>query len=135
MRCSRPMDEGDEGRSSRGKGRSEGEGRPENDGRSNSGRGRSEGEGRSENDARSNRGRGRSEGEGRSENDGRSNRGRGRSEGEGRSPEGRSQEDQGRPRKHTLRDVAAEAGVSIGTASNAFNRPDLLSEGLRDRVF
>src|SRR5918992_1456001 len=97
MRCSRPMDEGDEGRSSRGKGRSEGEGR--------------------------------------SENDGRSNRGRGRSEGEGRSPEGRSQEDQGRPRKHTLRDVAAEAGVSIGTASNAFNRPDLISEGLRDRVF
>jgi DNA-binding LacI/PurR family transcriptional regulator len=40
-----------------------------------------------------------------------------------------------RPRKHTLRDVAAEAGVSIGTASNAFNRPDLISEGLRDRVF
>src|SRR5918992_194033 len=65
---------------------------------------------------------------------GRSSRGKGRSEGEGRSPEGRSQEDQGRPRKHTLRDVAAEAGVSIGTASNAFNRPDLISEGLRDRV-
>ena len=49
--------------------------------------------------------------------------------------------DQGRPsqasraRKHTLRDVAAEAGVSIGTASNAFNRPDLISEGLRERVF
>ncbi len=43
--------------------------------------------------------------------------------------------DQGRSRKHTLRDVAAEAGVSIGTASNAFNRPDLISEGLRDRVF
>jgi DNA-binding LacI/PurR family transcriptional regulator len=41
----------------------------------------------------------------------------------------------GRPRKHTLRDVAAAAGVSIGTASNAFNRPDLISEGLRDRVF
>jgi DNA-binding LacI/PurR family transcriptional regulator len=40
-----------------------------------------------------------------------------------------------RSRKHTLRDVAAEAGVSIGTASNAFNRPDLISEGLRDRVF
>ena len=43
--------------------------------------------------------------------------------------------DQARPRKHTLRDVAAAAGVSIGTASNAFNRPDLISEGLRDRVF
>jgi DNA-binding LacI/PurR family transcriptional regulator len=41
----------------------------------------------------------------------------------------------GKPRKHTLRDVAAAAGVSIGTASNAFNRPDLISEGLRDRVF
>jgi DNA-binding LacI/PurR family transcriptional regulator len=40
-----------------------------------------------------------------------------------------------RSRKVTLRDVAAEAGVSIGTASNAFNRPDLISEGLRDRVF
>jgi DNA-binding LacI/PurR family transcriptional regulator len=40
-----------------------------------------------------------------------------------------------RGRKHTLRDVAAAAGVSIGTASNAFNRPDLISEGLRDRVF
>jgi DNA-binding LacI/PurR family transcriptional regulator len=41
----------------------------------------------------------------------------------------------GRTRKHTLRDVAAAAGVSIGTASNAFNRPDLISEGLRERVF
>lgn len=40
----------------------------------------------------------------------------------------------GRGRKLTLRDVAAEAGVSIGTASNAFNRPDLISDGLRDRV-
>jgi DNA-binding LacI/PurR family transcriptional regulator len=38
-------------------------------------------------------------------------------------------------RKHTLRDVASEAGVSIGTASNAFNRPELISEALRDRVF
>src|SRR5688572_7618438 len=35
----------------------------------------------------------------------------------------------GRPRRHTLRDVAAAAGVSIGTASNAFNRPELISEG------
>src|ERR671916_379221 len=40
-----------------------------------------------------------------------------------------------RARKHTLRDVAAAADVSIGTASNAFNRPDLISEGLRERVF
>jgi DNA-binding LacI/PurR family transcriptional regulator len=39
-----------------------------------------------------------------------------------------------RPRKPTLRDVAAAAGVSLGTASNAFNRPDLISEGLRERV-
>jgi DNA-binding LacI/PurR family transcriptional regulator len=46
-----------------------------------------------------------------------------------------SREEAAKPRKHTLRDVAAEAGVSIGTASNAFNRPDLISEGLRDRVF
>jgi DNA-binding LacI/PurR family transcriptional regulator len=40
-----------------------------------------------------------------------------------------------RPHKPTLRDVAAAAGVSLGTASNAFNRPDLISEGLRERVF
>jgi DNA-binding LacI/PurR family transcriptional regulator len=39
-----------------------------------------------------------------------------------------------RPRKVTLRDVAAAAGVSMGTASNAFNRPELLSEELRERV-
>jgi DNA-binding LacI/PurR family transcriptional regulator len=37
-------------------------------------------------------------------------------------------------RKPTLRDVARAAGVSIGTASNAFNRPGLISEKLRDRV-
>ena len=34
----------------------------------------------------------------------------------------------------TLRDVASGAGVSIGTASNAFNRPELISEALRERV-
>lgn len=34
----------------------------------------------------------------------------------------------------TLRDVAAGAGVSIGTASNAFNRPELISDELRSRV-
>src|SRR5918996_3600810 len=85
MRCSRPMDEGDEGRPREGEGRPEVEGHPG--------------------------------GEGRSED------------------EGRSRGEPSRSRKHPLRDVAAEAGVSIGTASNAFNRPDLISEGLRARVF
>ena len=33
-----------------------------------------------------------------------------------------------------LRDVAEAAGVSQGTASNAFSRPDLVSEALRERV-
>jgi DNA-binding LacI/PurR family transcriptional regulator len=42
--------------------------------------------------------------------------------------------DQARVRKTTLKDVAAAAGVSIGTASNAFNRPELLSDGMRERV-
>src|SRR5688500_3678140 len=39
-----------------------------------------------------------------------------------------------RARKTTLRDVAAAAEVSIGTASNAFNRPELLSPAMRERV-
>jgi DNA-binding LacI/PurR family transcriptional regulator len=39
-----------------------------------------------------------------------------------------------RKRKPTLRDVAAGAGVSLGTASNAFSRPELLSEQMRERV-
>jgi DNA-binding LacI/PurR family transcriptional regulator len=39
-----------------------------------------------------------------------------------------------RARKHTLKDLAEAAGVSIGTASNAFNRPELLSDELRERV-
>ena len=34
----------------------------------------------------------------------------------------------------TLRDVAAAAGVSVGTASNAFSRPDLVSAQARERV-
>src|SRR4051794_3530355 len=34
----------------------------------------------------------------------------------------------------TLSEVAEAAGVSIGTASNAFNRPDALSAALLDRV-
>src|SRR3954452_8942019 len=37
-------------------------------------------------------------------------------------------------RRPRLRDVAERAGVSIGTASNAFNRPEMLSEALGDRV-
>ena len=37
-------------------------------------------------------------------------------------------------RKPTLSQVAQEAGVSIGTASNAFNRPDSLSPALLERV-
>jgi DNA-binding LacI/PurR family transcriptional regulator len=37
-------------------------------------------------------------------------------------------------RKPTLSHVAQAAGVSIGTASNAFNRPDALSRELLDRV-
>jgi DNA-binding LacI/PurR family transcriptional regulator len=39
-----------------------------------------------------------------------------------------------RPGKPRLRDVAERAGVSVGTASNAFNRPELLSDELRRRV-
>jgi DNA-binding LacI/PurR family transcriptional regulator len=39
-----------------------------------------------------------------------------------------------RKRKPTLRDVAAAAGVSLGTASNAFSKPDLLSAAMRERV-
>jgi DNA-binding LacI/PurR family transcriptional regulator len=37
-------------------------------------------------------------------------------------------------RRPTLRDVAAAAGVSMGTASNAFSRPELLSDAMRERV-
>lgn len=39
-----------------------------------------------------------------------------------------------RRKRVRLRDVAERAGVSIGTASNAFNRPELISRGLRERV-
>jgi DNA-binding LacI/PurR family transcriptional regulator len=38
------------------------------------------------------------------------------------------------PRRVTLRDVAAELGVSAKTISNAFNRPDQLSARLREQV-
>ncbi|MGI8650026.1 MAG: substrate-binding domain-containing protein [Rubrobacter sp.] len=38
-------------------------------------------------------------------------------------------------RRATLREVAAAVGVSVATASNAYNRPDQLSEALRERVF
>src|SRR5204862_8309092 len=33
-----------------------------------------------------------------------------------------------------LRDVAARAGVSVGSASQAFGRPELVSEEVRERV-
>ena len=33
-----------------------------------------------------------------------------------------------------LRDVAAQAGVSVGSASQAFGRPELVSEDVRERV-
>ena len=35
----------------------------------------------------------------------------------------------------TVKEVAAEVGVSPSTVSNAYNRPDQLSAGLRERVF
>ncbi len=38
-------------------------------------------------------------------------------------------------RRATLREVAAEVGVSPATVSNAYNRPDQLSAELRERVF
>jgi DNA-binding LacI/PurR family transcriptional regulator len=38
-------------------------------------------------------------------------------------------------RRATLKEVAAESGVSLATASNAYNRPDQLSGELRERVF
>jgi DNA-binding LacI/PurR family transcriptional regulator len=38
------------------------------------------------------------------------------------------------PRRVRLRDVAARAGVSVGSASQAFGRPELVSEKLRARV-
>jgi DNA-binding LacI/PurR family transcriptional regulator len=38
------------------------------------------------------------------------------------------------PGRPTLRDLAAAAGVSRSTASNAYNRPDQLSAELRERV-
>src|SRR5262245_27127105 len=33
-----------------------------------------------------------------------------------------------------LRDVAAQAGVSVGSASHAFRRPERVSKDVRDRV-
>src|SRR5262245_51718743 len=38
------------------------------------------------------------------------------------------------PRRARLRDVAERAGVSVGSASNAFGRPELVSEDVRRRV-
>jgi DNA-binding LacI/PurR family transcriptional regulator len=37
-------------------------------------------------------------------------------------------------RRVRLRDVAAKAGVSVGSASQAFGRPELVSEAIRERV-
>ena len=42
---------------------------------------------------------------------------------------------EGPGRRATLKEVAAEVGVSPATVSNAYNRPDQLSGGLRERVF
>jgi DNA-binding LacI/PurR family transcriptional regulator len=39
-----------------------------------------------------------------------------------------------RNRRVRLRDVAERAGVSVGSASQAFGRPELVSEGVRKRV-
>ena len=38
------------------------------------------------------------------------------------------------PRRVRLRDVAERAGVSVGSASQAFSRPELVSDGVRARV-
>jgi len=38
-------------------------------------------------------------------------------------------------RRARLRDVAERAGVSVGSASNAFGRPELVSDDVRERVF
>src|SRR5215210_8845388 len=38
-------------------------------------------------------------------------------------------------RRANAKDVAAELGVSAATVSNAYNRPNQLSPGLRKRVF
>jgi DNA-binding LacI/PurR family transcriptional regulator len=40
----------------------------------------------------------------------------------------------GEAQRVRLRDVAALAGVSVGSASNAFGRPELVSEDVRERV-
>ncbi|WCZ35923.1 HTH-type transcriptional repressor PurR [Corynebacterium heidelbergense] len=42
---------------------------------------------------------------------------------------------QSHQRRGTLASIAAELGVSRTTVSNAYNRPDQLSEELRDRIF
>lgn len=38
-------------------------------------------------------------------------------------------------RRATIKDVAAALNVAVSTVSNAYNRPDQLSAGLRERVF
>src|SRR5687768_7201567 len=41
----------------------------------------------------------------------------------------------GGARRATIKDVAAALDVAVSTVSNAYNRPDQLSAGLRQRVF
>ncbi len=53
----------------------------------------------------------------------------------GVNPGSKKSAKRGGSRRATLKEVAAEVGVSVATVSNAYNRPDQLSEGLRVRVF
>src|SRR5918995_1294797 len=47
----------------------------------------------------------------------------------------KSQKNKFSMRRATIKEVAAEVGVSAATVSNAYNRPDQLSPELRERVF
>jgi len=53
----------------------------------------------------------------------------------GVNPESKKSKKVGSGRRATLKEVAAEVGVSVATVSNAYNRPDQLSEELRIRIF
>ncbi len=52
----------------------------------------------------------------------------------GVNPERRKKKKGGGSGRATLKEVAAEVGVSLATASNAYNRPDQLSVEVRERV-